>query len=54
VKPVTTTNQYSVIPAQAGHSTAELVIHPDVAREERKWIPASAGMTAKNDEGADQ
>jgi hypothetical protein len=37
----------AVIPAKAGLSTAELVIHVDLVPfvEKRKWIPAFAGMT---------
>ncbi|HET7780009.1 MAG TPA: hypothetical protein VFL07_15800, partial [Rudaea sp.] len=36
-----------VIPAKAGFSTAELVIHVDLGFQSRqkKWIPAFAGMT---------
>jgi len=33
-----------VIPAEAGLSTAELVIHLDLIKS-GEWIPASAGMT---------
>jgi hypothetical protein len=41
-------NQHDVIPAKAGLSTAELVIHLDLASGAKsKWIPAFAGMTAK-------
>jgi hypothetical protein len=37
---------FGVIPAKAGLSTAELVIHLDlVALVKATWIPACAGMT---------